>query len=91
MSEIIQDITKSTERNRITTIKLSNKTKSRIDHLKRYPRESYEEIIVRILELLSVTRANPEQARISLLKLEREHRKNIKNNSQNKQLHKEIK
>lgn len=64
--------------NRITTIKLSNQTKSRIDHLKRYPRESYEEIMVRMLEILNIARHRPEHARISLLKLERERRKNLK-------------
>ncbi|MDO8564054.1 MAG: hypothetical protein Q7R87_03535 [Nanoarchaeota archaeon] len=76
--------------NKITTIKLSNQTKSRIDHLKRYPRESYEEILIRLLEILSVTRANPERARISLIKLEREHRKNVRNKNQNKKDNKEI-
>ena len=64
--------------NKITTIKLSNQTKARIDHLKRYPRESYEEIMVRMLEILNIARHRPEHARISLLKLERERRKNLK-------------
>lgn len=64
--------------NRITTTKLSNQTKSRIDHLKRYPRESYEEIMIRMLEILNIARHRPEHARISLLKLERERRKNLK-------------
>ncbi|MSS75088.1 hypothetical protein EXS73_02660 [Candidatus Pacearchaeota archaeon] len=62
---------------KITTIKLSEETKSRIDHLKRYPRETYEEILVRMLELLSLTRHSPERARISLIKLDKERRKNL--------------
>ena len=45
--------------NKITTIKLSDTTKQRIDHLKRYPRETYEEILVRMLELLNLTRQIP--------------------------------
>jgi predicted transcriptional regulator len=63
---------------KITTIKLSDTTKQRIDHLKRYPRETYEEILVRMLELLNLTRQSPERARIALIKLEKERRKNIR-------------
>lgn len=70
----------------ITTIKLSNQTKSRIDHLKRYPRESYEEIMVRMLEILNIARHRPEHARISLLKLERERRKNLKITSKSEEI-----
>jgi predicted transcriptional regulator len=62
---------------KITTIKLSEETKARVDHLKRYPRETYEEILVRMLELLNLTRQSPERARISLIKLDKERRKNL--------------
>lgn len=62
---------------KITTIKISEATKARIDHLKRYPRETYEEILVRMLELLNITRQSPERARISLIKLDKERKKNL--------------
>lgn len=78
-SKINQDKEVNTKnKDKITTIKLSHSTKERIDHLKRYPRETYEEIMVRMLELLNMARQNPERARISLIKLDKERRKNIK-------------
>ncbi len=63
---------------KITTIKVSEATKKRIEHLKRYPRETYEEILVRILETLNLARQNPEQARFQLFKLDKERRRNLK-------------
>lgn len=78
-SKIEQDkLVNTNEKDKITTIKLSHSTKKRIDHLKRYPRETYEEIMVRMLELLNMARQSPERARISLIKLDKERRKNIK-------------
>ena len=62
----------------ITTIKLSHETKARLDHLKLYKRETYEEILQRLLTLLNITRNSPEKARFQLLKLEREHKRNVK-------------
>ena len=61
---------------KITTIKLSETTKARIDHLKLYPRETYEEIMSRILEILNTCRASPERARSLLFKLEKERKRN---------------
>ena len=63
---------------KITTIKLSEVTMARLDHVRLYQRETYEEIMIRLLEVLNMVRANPEHARISLLKLDKERRKNLK-------------
>jgi len=42
-----------------TTIKLSKKTKQRLDNLKEYNRETYEEIIMKILHILNQIRKDP--------------------------------
>ncbi len=65
------------ETSKITTIKIKKDTKLRLDHLKEYKRESYEEIIEKILHILNVVRGNPEAAQGILrnidLKLKRKH------------------
>ena len=62
------------EKAKITTIKLSKNTKGRIDSLKEYKRESYEEIIEKILEILNVCKMNPLKARAKLIKIDRQHK-----------------
>lgn len=42
-----------------TTIKLSKKTKQRLDNLKEYDRETYEQVIEKILYILNVIRKSP--------------------------------
>ena len=42
-----------------TTIKLSKKTKERLDHLKEFKGESYEEILKKILYVLNLMSKNP--------------------------------
>ena len=55
----------------ITTIKLSTDTKARLDHLKEYRRETYEDILQRILDILNLCRASPERARSRLIAIDR--------------------
>ncbi|OGJ21706.1 hypothetical protein A3K73_03100 [Candidatus Pacearchaeota archaeon RBG_13_36_9] len=43
-----------------TTIKLSRKTKERLDSLKEHSKESYEETIKKMLYILNLIRKNPE-------------------------------
>lgn len=66
MSEEIND-----QKPEITTIKLSKQTKERLDKLKVYKRESYEEIIQKVLEILNLTRTSPERARAKLIAIDR--------------------
>ncbi len=66
------------EKGKITTIKLSEGTKKRVDHLRIYNRETYEDIINRLLDLLNTIRVNPGHARMKLIKLEKERKRNIK-------------
>lgn len=63
---------------KITTIKLSESTKKRIEHLKIYTRETYEEIIQRLLNILNVTIKNPEAARHKLISLEKQRKRNFR-------------
>jgi hypothetical protein len=63
---------------KITTIKLKSKTKQRIDHLRVYRRETYDEIIEKILDVLNLCRLNPEAARAKLIAIDKAKRKNLK-------------
>jgi len=55
----------------ITTIKLQKNTKDRLDKLKVYKRESYDEVIQKVLEILNIVRTNPESARAKLISIDR--------------------
>jgi len=46
----------------ITTIKLRRETKKRLDNLKEHERESYEEVLRKILYILNLFRKEPEKA-----------------------------
>lgn len=55
----------------ITTIKLTKDTKSRLEKLKEHPRETYEEILKKMLFFLNLTKTQPEKAQKRLKKLDR--------------------
>ncbi len=55
----------------ITTIKLHKKTKERLEKLRVYQRESYEEILGKMLDILNLVRIEPERARAKLINLDR--------------------
>ncbi len=59
-----------------TTIKLSKATKERVDHLQVYPKEPYDRIMSRILEILNTCRINPLKARVMLIGIERQRKIN---------------
>ena len=59
-----------------TTIKLSKATKERIDNLQVYPKEPYDRILSRILEILNVCHINPPRARAMLLGIDRQRKMN---------------
>ena len=56
----------------ITTIKISKKTKGRLENLRTYRRESYEEIMEKILSVLNLCRVSPERAQAHLLMMEKQ-------------------
>ena len=47
----------------ITTLKLNKETKKRLDSLREYKRESYDEIIGKILNILNISKLDPLKAR----------------------------
>jgi|TARA_B100000315_G_scaffold29490_1_gene25050 hypothetical protein len=55
----------------ITTIKLEKDTKNRLDKLKIHKRESYDDVLQKILSILNVCRVNPLQARMKLKEIDR--------------------
>lgn len=68
-------------KHKITTIKLSEDTKGRLNHLKVYQRETYDEIIKKMLEVLNLCRADPERARLKLISIDRQVRKSTRQSS----------
>ena len=54
------------QKSKITTIKLEKETKARLDRLKEHEKESYNQVIKKILHLLNIYRKNPEQGNRTL-------------------------
>jgi len=46
----------------ISTIKIHRETKKRLDHLKEHNRETYEQVLRKILFILNLSKKNPEKA-----------------------------
>jgi hypothetical protein len=46
-------------KNKITTIKIEENTKKRIDQLKEYKRETYNEVLNKMLNIVNITIRNP--------------------------------
>ena len=63
------------ENKEISTIKLTKATKERLDHLRVYRRETYEEIMQKMLNILNLVRQNPEQARLRLFSIDKQKRR----------------
>ncbi len=59
----------------ITTVKITKETKSRLDNFRMYKRETYEEIMQKVLEILNLCRSTPERARTYLMDLDRQRKK----------------
>jgi hypothetical protein len=76
--KIDNDTANAIKKRKITTVKVNEDTKSRLDHLKVYQRETYDEILRKILELLNACRINPEQARARLMQIDKERKRNFK-------------
>ena len=65
------------QKSKITTLKVAEKTKERIDHLRSYRRESYDEILQKILQVLNLCRANPARAQARLILIDKEKKRNL--------------
>ena len=63
---------------KITTIKLSKSTKDRIDKLRVYKRETYDEILQNVLTILNICKVNPEAAKRRLSLIDKRGRKSVR-------------
>mgnify|MGYP001570389192 FL=1 len=55
----------------ITTIKLDKETKSRLDKLKVHPKESYDEILQKVLYILNLCKAGSNEAKARLIAIDK--------------------
>ena len=55
---------------KVTTIKINKETKRRLDGLKEHNRETYDQILRKILFILNISKKNPEKARKLLNKID---------------------
>jgi len=67
---------------KITTIKLQFQTKSRLDKLKEHKRETYDDILRKMLWLLNTLKTAPEKAQYTLKKID-EVQEKLKQKSKN--------
>ncbi len=61
----------------ITTIKIDRRTKARMESLRSYKRESYDDIVQKMLEVLSICRFSPEKSQARLIQIEKERKNNL--------------
>jgi hypothetical protein len=71
---------------KITTIKLEKETKARIDKFRVYRRETYDEILQKLLEILNLCRVSPERARARLIATERQKRRSSRQSREMKEI-----
>lgn len=79
---------------KITTIKLEEETKQRLEKLREYKKESYDEILKKILGILNIVKLEPERARNVLNRIDETRaiiRQQEINSQQEKELSKKIK
>lgn len=55
---------------KITTLKLEEETKQRLEKLREYKKESYDEILKKILGILNMVKIEPERARFTLNRID---------------------
>ncbi len=60
---------KKTQKKKITTIKLLEETKLRLEKLREHRAESYDAILRKILYVLNIARDSPENAKLILEKI----------------------
>ena len=62
----------------VTTIKLSRETKERIDKLREYKKESYEELLQKILDILNICKVAPIRAQKKLRRIQVRNQKAVR-------------
>jgi hypothetical protein len=63
------------KKNQISTVKLQKETKDRMQNLKVYNRETYDELIQKMLSILNTLKQNPERAQARLRAIDTQKRK----------------
>ncbi|MBS3089276.1 hypothetical protein J4461_00140 [Candidatus Pacearchaeota archaeon] len=61
-----------------TTIKIKKSTKKRLEGLRVYSRETYEEIISKLLDILNLCKMNPEMAKRQLYILDKQRKNSLR-------------
>ncbi|MBS3093020.1 hypothetical protein J4456_00380 [Candidatus Pacearchaeota archaeon] len=69
---------------KITTVKIYRETKERLDKLKEYKRETYDDVLRKILFILNFLKKDPDKAQKILNKIDSSHKYTQKSNSGNK-------
>jgi|TARA_B100001971_G_C18171883_1_gene527633 hypothetical protein len=67
-------IRKPEETSKITTMKVLEETKLRLERLREHKRESYDDILRKILYVLNISREDPEKARRTLERISDNHK-----------------
>jgi len=85
---------KKTPAEKITTIKLLEETKNRVEKLREHKRESYDDVLRKILYILNTARESPEKAkrilerisdiRAQMLEEEKQQKEDLKRENQAK-------
>jgi hypothetical protein len=76
---------KKTSDEKITTIKLLEETKLRIEKLREHKRESYDDILRKILYVLNLAREDPEKSKRVLEKISTLRRRMLEEEKQQKE------
>lgn len=63
----------------ITTIKIDKETKARLDKLRVHPKESYDEVLQKILYILNLCKSGSSEARMRLLGIDKAKKLNSTN------------
>jgi hypothetical protein len=61
----------------ITTVKISTETRERLSRLKEYERETFDEVLNKVLYVLNVCRKDPEKAKRFLENIDRRIKKKV--------------
>jgi len=77
--------TKRTNKESITTIKLEKETKARLSRLKEHERETYDQVIRKVLYILTKIRKDPVSANRLLTRIDRNIKGQAKYTKQNKE------
>jgi predicted DNA-binding protein len=77
-------MTNNKDNSKITTLKLQKETKERLDKLKEYTKETYEELLRKLLHILNTVKVDPEKAQGILKNIDELRKKRFPQKKENK-------